>query len=65
MNELSDDTLLNGKVRLFQPLNGFRATSDSVFLASAIKVSSGDRILDIGCGTGAASLCLVTRVNEI
>jgi tRNA1(Val) A37 N6-methylase TrmN6 len=59
---LSDDALLGGRVRLWQPRSGFRATSDAVFLAAAVPARSGQRVLELGCGTGAAFLCLAARV---
>jgi len=35
-----------------------------VFLAAAVPAVSGNRILDVGCGVGAAALCLAARVEE-
>lgn len=58
----SDDTLLGGRVKLRQPLDGYRVAIDPVILAAAIAAGGEDRVLDIGCGTGAASLCLAARV---
>jgi tRNA1(Val) A37 N6-methylase TrmN6 len=58
----SDDTLLGGRVKLRQPLEGYRVAIDPVLLAAAVPARAEDRVLDIGCGTGAASLCLAARV---
>lgn len=58
----SDDTLLGGRVKLRQPLDGYRVAIDPVILAAAVSARAEDRVLDIGCGTGAASLCLAARV---
>jgi tRNA1(Val) A37 N6-methylase TrmN6 len=58
----SDDTLLGGRVKLRQPLDGYRVAIDPVLLAAAVPASAQDRVLDIGCGSGAASLCLAARV---
>lgn len=60
--EITDDTLLGGRIRLRQPANGYRAAIDPVLLAAAVPAASVDTVLDIGCGVGAASLCLATRV---
>jgi tRNA1(Val) A37 N6-methylase TrmN6 len=58
----SDDMLLGGRVKLRQPLDGYRVAIDPVMLAAAVPAGREDRVLDIGCGTGAASLCLAARV---
>jgi tRNA1(Val) A37 N6-methylase TrmN6 len=58
----SDDTLLGGRVKLRQPREGYRVAIDPVLLAAAIPARAADRVLDIGSGTGAASLCLAARV---
>lgn len=59
--EFSQNAVLDGRVQILQPVEGFRVAMDSVFLAAAVPVSDDERILDLGCGTGAASLCLVER----
>lgn len=58
---LSEDALLGGRVRLRQPLDGARASIDPVFLAASVPVEPGQLVLDIGCGTGAAMLCVAVR----
>jgi tRNA1(Val) A37 N6-methylase TrmN6 len=60
----SDDTLLGGRVKLRQPLDGYRVAIDPVILAASVSARAQDRVLDIGCGTGAASLCLAARVPD-
>jgi len=59
---LSEDALLGGKVRFFQPERGYRVAVDPIFLASAVPVEPGEQILDVGAGTGAAMLCLAARM---
>jgi tRNA1(Val) A37 N6-methylase TrmN6 len=67
--EVTEDRLLDGRVRLRQPADGYRAAIDPVFLAAA--VPSGGRgggplsVLDLGCGVGAATLCLLARLAEV
>jgi len=58
---LSEDTLLGGRVRIRQPVDGARVSIDAVFLAAAVAVNAGELVLDIGCGTGAAMLCVAAR----
>lgn len=60
--ELSDDKFLSGRLRLWQPLRGYRAATDPVLLAAACPAVAGQSVLDLGCGAGAAALCLGTRV---
>jgi len=61
-SELTEDALLGGRVRLIQPRDGFRAAIDPVLLAAFIPARSGEAVLELGCGTGAAFLCLGARV---
>ncbi len=59
---LTRDAFLGGRFRLVQPRNGFRAGIDAVFLAAAVPARPGERVLELGLGAGAASLCLAARV---
>ncbi len=61
-DDLSDDAFLCGKLRLWQPKSGYRAATDPVLLAAACRAVAGESVLDLGCGAGAASLCLGWRV---
>src|SRR5690242_10913614 len=60
--ELTDDEFLGGRVKLWQPKDGFRAGLDSVMLAAAVQVKPGARVCDLGVGVGTASVCLAARV---
>lgn len=60
----SQDALLDGRVRLYQPPAGYRVAIDPVLLAAALPAAPGDPVLDLGCGAGAAALCLMARVPE-
>lgn len=62
MSEHTEDTLLGGRVSLRQPRHGFRAAVDPVLLAAFVPARPGQRVLEAGCGSGAAFLCLASRV---
>lgn len=55
--------VLDHKVRLLQPGDGFRTSMDSVFLGAACPAKTGERVLDMGAGVGGASFCLLWRVG--
>ncbi len=58
----SEDRLLGGAVCLRQPRQGYRAAIDPVFLAASVPARRGERVLELGVGSGAAALCLAHRV---
>jgi tRNA1(Val) A37 N6-methylase TrmN6 len=64
-DDLSDDKFLCGRLQLLQPLKGYRAATDPVLLAAACPARPGDSVLDLGCGAGAAALCLGHRVPDL
>ena len=60
--DLTHDAFLGGKLHLWQPRKGYRAGVDPVLLAATVPAQAGQRVLELGCGVGAASLCLGARV---
>ena len=60
--ELTRDAFLDGRLHLWQPRRGYRAATDPVLLAAFTPAKSGERVLELGCGAGAAALCLAVRV---
>ena len=65
MEDLTQDAFLCGKLQLWQPRQGYRAATDPVLLAAACPALPGQSVLDLGCGVGAAALCLATRVPDL
>jgi len=59
------DALLGGLVRLKQPRKGQRASADAVMLAAAVGAKAGARVLELGCGSGVAMLCLAARLKTV
>ena len=51
----TENGLLGGRVRLLQPARGYRVAVDAVLLAAAVDARSGQHILDLGAGVGAAT----------
>lgn len=63
--KINENYLLDKKVKIFQPEGFYKASSDAVWASAAIeKVKRGDKILDVGSGGGAISLCLAERFKE-
>lgn len=63
--DLSCDDFLGGLLQLWQPKSGYRAGTDPVFLAASVEATSGQSVLELGCGVGTASLCLGARVEGL
>ena len=59
----NDSHVLNKRIRLKQPEDGFRTGLDAVLLAAACPARSGESLLDLGCGVGAAGLCVLARIK--
>ncbi|MGD9649520.1 MAG: tRNA1(Val) (adenine(37)-N6)-methyltransferase [Dongiaceae bacterium] len=65
LSRLSEDKVLNGRLRIQQPNKGYRLAIDPVLLAAGVNASAGEDILDAGCGVGAAGLCLAARIPNL
>lgn len=65
LDVLTQDGFLSGRVMAWQPRKGYRAATDPVFLAAACPAKGGETLLELGCGVGVASLCLMARVPGV
>lgn len=59
--ELTEDTLLDGRIRIRQPARGYRVNVDTLLLAAAVEAPSGARLMEAGCGVGAALIAVAAR----
>ncbi|WP_140984655.1 tRNA1(Val) (adenine(37)-N6)-methyltransferase [Asticcacaulis tiandongensis] len=66
--DILETTLLNGRVRLRQPLKGYRIGMDGALLAAGAASIVGNKPLkglELGCGVGGAMLSLAARAPQV
>lgn len=63
--DTTTDAFLGGRVTADQPARGYRAGVDAVLLAACVPAVAGQKVLELGCGVGVASLCLNARVPNL
>ncbi len=63
--QTSVNTILGGNVQLVQPIEGYRASIDPLFLAASVQANSDETVLELGTGAGTALLALAHRVPDI
>lgn len=61
--EVTQDSLLDGRVRLLQPRRGHRVGSDAVLLAASVAAEAGEVVYDLGAGVGAVGLMVAARAG--
>lgn len=61
---ISRDDFLGGALKLYQPEEGYRIATDTVFLAASIKLQKNQKILDMGAGSGGILSCLAARMGK-
>lgn len=60
-SDVTTDRVLDGRVLLRQSARGYRAGMDAALLAAACDARVGERVLEAGCGPGAALLAAAVR----
>jgi tRNA1(Val) A37 N6-methylase TrmN6 len=60
-DDLTRDGWLGGRLAIAQPREGYRAGLDAALLGAACDAEPGDRVLEAGCGAGAALLAAAFR----
>lgn len=61
LNDITDDAVLGGRLRIRQPARGYRVNIDTLLLAAAVEAHDGARLMEAGCGVGAATLAVAVR----
>jgi tRNA1(Val) A37 N6-methylase TrmN6 len=59
---VTDDAVLDGRLRLLQPRRGHRVGHDAILLAAATGGEAREHAVELGAGVGAAGLALASRV---
>jgi tRNA1(Val) A37 N6-methylase TrmN6 len=62
---VTDDAVLDGRLRLKQPPKGHRVGHDAILLAAATAAKKGEHAVDLGAGVGGAGLALASRVGGL
>ena len=63
--EIREDALLGGRVRLCQPVRGYRAGMDAALLAATVMAGPGERVIEAGCGPGAVLTQVAVRCPDV
>lgn len=61
-DDVTEDAVLGGRLRLKQPRRGHRFGHDAILLAAATAAQPGEHAVELGAGVGAAGLALACRV---
>lgn len=64
--DLTEDTILGGRLRVRQPAYGYRVNVDTILLAAALPAAQvgGGRVAELGCGVGGALLAIASTGAE-
>jgi tRNA1(Val) A37 N6-methylase TrmN6 len=67
-DEITEDAILGGRIRVRQPARGYRVNVDTLLLAAALPPEiircEGTRVAEVCCGVGAALLSVATRFER-
>lgn len=64
-DEIVENAVMGGRVRLLQPAKGYRAGMDAALLAAAAGAASSDRLFEAGCGAGAVLMQIAGRAPGV
>ena len=57
MPDITQDSILKGRVLISQYKEGYRMAVDTVLLAASVRGGRGKKALDLGCGVGGQTSC--------
>jgi tRNA1(Val) A37 N6-methylase TrmN6 len=63
--DITEDALLGGRIRIRQPKHGYRVNVDTLLLAAAVPHGGNGRLVELGCGVGAALIAVAHRVSKL
>jgi tRNA1(Val) A37 N6-methylase TrmN6 len=64
-DDLTDDAVLGGRLRLKQLRRGHRVGHDAILLSAFAGGAAGEHVVDLGAGVGAAGLALAVRIPGV
>jgi tRNA1(Val) A37 N6-methylase TrmN6 len=64
-DEVTEDLIYGGRVKVRQPARGYRVNGDTILLAAAVEAPAGARVLEAGCGVGGALIAAAVRLDSI
>lgn len=64
MTAFTVDDFYSGRLKVYQPKQGFRAGTDSLLLASALDRFTEGEALEVGCGAGGALIPVAHRLKR-
>lgn len=59
--DLTVDTFFDGRIKILQPMCGYRVAMDPLVLSDLIQPLSGQKVLDAGCGVGTIAMIIKYR----
>lgn len=59
------DAIAGGRLKILQKAGGYRFSVDALLLAHFVSLQPGDRVLEMGVGSGVVSLLLADRAEEV
>jgi len=65
LTDYTYDTFFNGSIRIKQERTGYRFSIDAVILADHVRPRGGDRVLELGTGSGIVLLMLAFRYPRV